>query len=184
MLLVAAGFGVLLALGAVRASIGDFLGAVGLAFLAGVASMGILLTAMLAVGVPYNARVILGAAIAISGGGILISWSRHGRGASKPKPGGRCPRQAAPRERQLLYLFIVLFGAYAVVGLLTAVGQPNNSWDSWAIWTRKAVLLTDFNHLPVPFLTDHAYLASHQDYPLLIPLLESIWFRFSGRIDT
>ena len=62
--------------------------------------------------------------------------------------------------------------------------MPMNMWDGWALWTRKALLLTDFQHLAAAFFTDRAYADTHQNYPLLLPLVESIWFRFAGQIDT
>jgi hypothetical protein len=78
----------------------------------------------------------------------------------------------------------VLFGAYAIVGLFRASVMPLNVWDGWALWTRKALLLTDFSHLPTAFFTQASYLSTHQNYPLLLPVLEATWFRFAGTVDT
>ncbi|HEY5317738.1 MAG TPA: hypothetical protein VIJ20_07140, partial [Solirubrobacteraceae bacterium] len=127
--------------------------------------------------------VIVAVGVAAGGGGF--AWRRRGPHLDRPR---RRWSLAALRTllhgRLLLAAFVVVFGTYAIVGLVTFSMTPNVSWDAWAIWSLKATLLTDFSHLPAHFFTGHAYLPTHQDYPLLLPLLESMWFRFAGVTDT
>ncbi len=181
LLLAAAGMGVLATLGLVEYSLGAMIGAMGLAFLTGAAAIGTLLLALLTVGVPYGTGsvVVVGLLVAITG--ALMAFGPRREGSQGPH--GLRTISRSPLAG-LIVLLAAMFVAYAMVGFFRASVTPMNVWDGWALWTRKAMLLTDFHHLPTPFFTDRAYVATHQNYPLLLPLLESIWFRFGGEIDT
>jgi hypothetical protein len=74
--------------------------------------------------------------------------------------------------------------SYLVIWLVSYVETPVHVWDGWSIWTRKAMILDQFRGLPRSFFVDPAYRFMHQDYPLLLPLLESVYFRAMGTVDT
>jgi hypothetical protein len=199
LLLAGAGLGVLYALGLVELSLGPLVGALGLGFLTGVASVGALLLAALVIGIAYSIATIAAAALAVAavawGVGFLRLRLRSARGGHGPVLSravlgalrtrfSRARVVANLRANRFLALFVLAFGIYAIVGLVTAAVTPVTEWDAWAIWTPRAVLLTDFQHLPVDFFTGPAFQLPHQNYPLLVPLLESIWFRSAGTVDT
>src|SRR5207248_3353812 len=73
---------------------------------------------------------------------------------------------------------------YAIGGLLAASRTAIEHWDGWAIWTRKAVVLSSWNQLPAGIFEHSSSGMPHPDYPLLLPLFESVQFRVSGAIDT
>jgi hypothetical protein len=85
------------------------------------------------------------------------------------------------------WIAVIVVAALAVFAVLTyrwARVQPLQAWDSWSIWARKGTLLSDYNHLPTAFFTSPVYAFMHPDYPLLLPLYESSWFRVIGSADT
>ncbi|MEA2198372.1 MAG: hypothetical protein QOJ25_2423 [Solirubrobacteraceae bacterium] len=197
LLLAGAGMGVLWAVAFVEFSPRGLVGAFGLAFLTGVASVGALLVTALVVGIPYNLGTIVVASLGVAalGWGVGLVRRRSAlvrlRGRSWRLDLGGVRRRFSPRSVQgylsanrFLVVFALAFAIYAVVGLVTAAVTPLTQWDAWAIWTPKALVLTNFQHLPVGFFTGPSYLLPHQDYPLLVPLLESIWFRSAGTVDT
>lgn len=183
-LLTTAGVGVLSALDVLELSFGSVVAGLGLAFLTGVASVGVLLVIVLVVGVPYTAATIALIAIAVGGGGAIASKGLPAGRGLRLRPSAKPNLVALLREHRFVVLFVIIFATYAIVGGLRAAVMPLSAWDAWAVWTQKAVLLTDFHHIPAAFFTDPAYAATHQNYPLLVPLLESMWFRFAGEINT
>jgi hypothetical protein len=61
--------------------------------------------------------------------------------------------------------------------------RPLSDWDSWSIWTRKAVVLTN-GGLDANVFAGVPYGFAHLDYPILLPLFESVYFRAMGIADT
>lgn len=183
-LFVVVGIGVLSALDLIRPSFTDVIAGLGLSFLTGVATLGLVLIALLTIGVPYNAVTILVAAIlvAITAATGAKFFRRRDSREGPARPTRRLRDQIS--AHRVLSVCIAIFAVFAIVGLVEASVTPLASWDAWAIWTRKALLLTYYERIPAAYFTDHAYLATHQDYPLLLPVLESIWFRFAGTVNT
>jgi|GEM_PF-818406 len=189
LLLAGCGLTLLGGLGQVRRSALELAAALGLAFLCGAAAVGQLTILALVAGIPFTALTVTGVAIAISSCAIAVMW-RRGVGLAAPRqrrPGG--PRGLAGYRgillaHPILTAFVLVFGIYAVIGAVRADVMPMSLWDGWAIWARKAILVTDFSHLPAAFFNTAPYGASHPDYPLLLPLLEATWFRFADHVDT
>jgi hypothetical protein len=76
----------------------------------------------------------------------------------------------------------------ALVGWLILAGidaafHPMADFDGWAIWSNKGLMLFSFDGVPPPF-TSEAYNYMHRDYPILLPLLESLTFRAIGDANT
>jgi hypothetical protein len=74
--------------------------------------------------------------------------------------------------------------AYAISGGFMARVRPLQDWDAWSIWSRKAEMLVHTGRLPTDFFSSSAYAFMHPDYPLLVPVFESIEYRAMGTVDT
>jgi len=193
-----AGFGVLAALRVVRLSLGGVAAALGLAFFVGVSVVLLAGIALLCVDAPVDIGTLGAVAALVGAGGLAVSWRRVGWSRPDRASWARMARRAstrsardAPRAIGRLgperWLAVVVVGALAVFAVLTyrwAQVQPLEVWDSWSIWARKGTLLADYSHLPTAFFTSPVYAFMHPDYPLLLPLYESSWFRVVGSADT
>jgi hypothetical protein len=193
-----AGFGVLAALRFVRPTLAGVAAALGLAFFVGVAVVPLAGIALLCVGAPVDISVLSIVAVLVGSGGVAVAWRRAGYrrpapsswGRMRPRPSTRSAKDALQSMRRLTperWLAIVVIGALALFAALTyrwAQVQPLDVWDSWSIWARKGTLLADYSHLPTAFFTSPVYAFMHPDYPLLLPLYESTWFRVLGSADT
>jgi hypothetical protein len=177
-LLVLAGEGILLALGIVRRSVRDMLAAAGLAYLVGIAAVMPIGIAALAAGSSFGVAAFVAVCALLGLGG---AWAR-GTGAPGNWSGHRADAPG-PSERKGLIVLAVLCACYVLVLVAVSVGQPLDDWDAWSIWSRKAIILTELGGLSSEFFTADAYAFMHQDYPLLLPLLESTYFRFMGSLD-
>lgn len=176
-LLVLAGYGVLLGLGIVRLTLRSALPALGLAYLAGVCAVFLVGVALLVAGVGFHLPLFTATCLVFMVGGVLLG----ARASSLSREGelGRDP--ALPRVvKPSLTILGLLTAGYLVVLLLAAAVQPMDAWDAWSIWTHKAMLLAHFDGLPERFFAGPAYGFMQQEYPLLLPLLESIHLRAMG----
>jgi hypothetical protein len=181
-----AGFGVLNGVGFLRGSLSDSFAAIGLAFLAGICFVMTLAIALLTIGVPFRlpAFVVLSLATAVVG---LLSRREWLRMLRLRRPALQSPRSAMRKANLQTWaaaLGVVGFGAYVVIGTQAARVQPLNAWDAWSIWTRKAEVLFFSGSLPTDFFASSAYVFMHPDYPILLPVFESVHFRAMGTIDT
>lgn len=79
-------------------------------------------------------------------------------------------------------LLVVLVGTGATG--LVAAQQPHGAWDAWAVWNFKARWLAlagvDWQGL----LTEPAFLSSHPDYPLFVPLSIARLWAVTGGVST
>jgi hypothetical protein len=185
-LFVLAGFGVLNTAGLLRNSLCDAFAVIGLAFLAGVSFVITVAIALLTIGVPFRLPAFVALSVATAVIGLLIrrQWLEALRpsGSVLTDPQGVL-RRTNP-QAWIAAVTLVAFAAYAGVGAVTARVRPLIEWDSWSIWTRKAEMLFYSGSLPADFFTSSAYTFMHPDYPILVPVFESIQFRAMGTIDT
>jgi hypothetical protein len=149
----------------------------GLAYLLGVASLMILLTLELVLGVPITALTIVG-----SGVGLVVLGLVAGRLRKRPVPRLRPPSWRFPG----LTLFGALFAAGIVVyveGLVRAdrLSGIVGEWDSWAFWMPKAKSVYFFGRLQPDFLVDLPQLPS---YPPGMALIQAGAFHGMGSADT
>ena len=176
-----AGYGVLNAIGFLRATLWDFLAAVGLAFLAGLCFVLMLGIALLTVGIPFRlpAFVAVSLVTAVLGLAVRREWI-----------GGLRLRIRLPALREVpMQAWIALptlaaFLYYAEEGIQATRWRPLVEWDSWSIWSRKAEVLFHTGTLPTDFFASSSYIFMHADYPMLIPLFESIQYRAMGTVNT
>jgi hypothetical protein len=181
LLLVLAGQGVLLGIGITHFRLKTLVASLGLAYLAGTAATMLLGILLLTLGVELKLPVFVVLALGVAAVGTGLAFRR---GGARPPV-----REQAPGSRPgrgplvLIGLAVVLLAAVLVIGLVDAGVRPIQDWDAWSIWTRKAIVLTS-DGLDPRFFAGGAYEFSHLDYPILLPLFESIHFRAMGVADT
>jgi hypothetical protein len=125
--------------------------------------------------VAVGPRGLLLSAFALTTLDIACRARRSGRAFGWPRG-----RPSLGRDETL-----VLVGISAIVGtaLVGFAQMPLKAWDGWAIWAARARFLYDWGGASSPPFTNHAYLATHLDYPLVLPSLEALVFRSLGRFD-
>jgi hypothetical protein len=181
-LFVLAGYGVLNAIGILRGALWEFVAAAGLAFLTGVSFVVTLGIAFLTFGLPFRlpAFVAVSGATFVAGMMLRRDWLHtlrrpHLREVSLR----RMPAQAWIAVPTLgAFLFLVEEGVQALRW------RPLVEWDAWSIWSRKAEMLFHTGALPTDFFASSAYAFMHPDYPILIPVFESLQYRAMGTINT
>jgi hypothetical protein len=183
-----AGYGVLNAIGLLRATFVDFLTAVGLAFLAGLSFVLLIGIGLMTVGVPFGLPAFLAVSLATAVVGLALrrEWVRGFR-AGLRRPGLHDVRARIRRPSPLAWIAIPTLAAfliYAEEGIQATRWRPLVEWDSWSIWSRKAEVLFHTGTLPTDFFASSSYIFMHADYPILIPLFESIQYRAMGTVDT
>jgi hypothetical protein len=179
------GYGVLNAMGFLRTTAVDWLGALGLSFLAGVIWVSLFAVALLTVGIPLTLTtfVVLSTGTAVAGLSLRRDW------LSMVRP---CPNTGGLRQRARSLPWYAWAGgatlagffAYALSGGFMAAVRPLQDWDAWSIWSRKAEMLFHTGRLTTDFFASSAYTFMHPDYPLLVPVFESIEYRAMGAVDT
>src|SRR4051812_5404925 len=129
------------------------LAAAGLGYVAGLAAVLLAGVLLLCAGVPVTIPTLVVVAVVLTAAGVGAAL-RDGRRPPWPLPRVVVP---APRtwnvERWIVTVTLVVLAVYAVLGYNAAVEQPLTAWDSWSIWGRKAILLSQTGTLPTFFLT-------------------------------
>jgi hypothetical protein len=142
---------------------------VGVAYMAGVSAVGVISTLLLMAGLAlrgWQALVLCGLIAALG----LVRRER--------------PETAAPKtDWRVAGPAVGLLGGYLAVLFVQCLFQALNSWDAWAKWTMKARAIVLLGGLDTSVFANEAYRPLVLDYPMLIPALEAIDFRFMGRLD-
>lgn len=141
----------------------------GVAYMAGVGTVGVLSTLMLLAGLALRGWQVLVLCALFASLGLV----RRDRSVAT----------AAKTDRRIALPAGGLLGGYLVVLFVQCVFQALNSWDAWAKWTMKARAIVLLGGLDTSVFANHAYQPLVLDYPMLIPGLETIDFRFMGRLD-
>jgi hypothetical protein len=178
-----AGVGILAAVGWVPWSVREALASLGLAFLTGLCALLLLGTVFVTIGVAFSMPVFLATAVAI--GVATLLFARRRRPTSTSPETGRRSGTPGLRGIELVLLMglgLVLVG-WLVVGGIDSAFHPLANSDGWAIWANKGVMLSSFSDVPPPFSSDE-YTYMHLDYPIVLPLLESLMFRATDTINT
>lgn len=142
---------------------------VGVAYMAGVGAVGVISTLLLMAGLALRGWQALVLCALVASLGLVP------RGRAEEKPRRTDWRVGLP--------FGGLLGGYLAVLFVQCVYQPLNSWDAWAKWTMKARAIVLLGGLDTSVFANQAYRPLVLDYPMLIPTLEAIDFRFMGRLD-
>jgi hypothetical protein len=171
LLLLGVGIAALSAVGGWRTRC-DLVRSAGLAYVGGVALLGVTLSIELALGVPFSLATILltGAAICAVAIGARRPLARF-----HPEPRERRARGAG--------LVAAIFGLMVVVYLeaLFRAGRllGLSTWDAWAFWVPKAKAIYFFGGLDEQFFRE----LPNPSYPPLLPALEASAFHFMGSPD-
>ena len=144
---------------------------VGLAYMLGVAGLGVALTLSLVLGIPFSLLTILLTGLVLAVGGLLVGI-RLGR----PRPVlGPAPRRIGLAGAALAALVIVyleaLFRAARLSGLY--------AFDAWSFWVPKAKAIYFFDGLDEQFFSE----LPNATYPPLVPTIEATAFHFMGSAD-
>ena len=141
----------------------------GVAYMAGLGTVGVVSTLMLMAGLALHGWQVLVLCA------LLASLGLVGR--------DRLVGTSAKTDRRVALPTGGLLGGYLVVLFVQCVFQALNSWDAWAKWTMKARAIVLLGGLDTSVFANHAYQPLVLDYPMLIPALEAVDFRFMGRLD-
>jgi hypothetical protein len=145
----------------------------GIAYMVGVAVIGVLATLGLIGGLALTAWQVLAACFVLA----ALGFVRRG--------GALAPGLPVERGARLLVAGIgALLGIYLAALLLRSYAEPLRHWDAWSFWTAKARAIVTLGGLDSRYFAGAAYQTFHRDYPLFVPSLEAIDFRFMGRITT
>lgn len=180
-----AGLAVLLALGLVDLRPARLLAALGLGYLTGVAAICVPMLWLLQAGITASmpAFVAVAGLVGVVSTAVFVVRVRRGDARIElARPRLRRPRLGT--DGIVIALFVVVAGAFLVVGYAYARVVLLDARDAWAIWTFKAVALTETSGFPSQFLAAPQYAAFHPEYPLLLPLFESLHFRAAGTNNT
>jgi hypothetical protein len=153
----------------------DIPGRIALLYMIGLAVVGIAATWALIAGLALAPwQVIAGCALIAAGGALA--------------PAPRAPLlPRVPRVTSESWPVIAVAAGVAMISALLLVDafyRPLAEWDAWAMWTMKARAIVLLGGLDPHMFASPGYRLLHLDYPLLLPGLEAIDFRFMGALDT
>jgi hypothetical protein len=151
----------------------EYLRFAGLAYLLGVATLGIIWTLLLVVGVPLGAGtiVVAPALVVVVGLGVGAKLRRE-----RPSL-GRFPR--------LTLAALAAAAGIGLAGLLleslfrAARLHPLVAFDAWAFWVPKAIAIYDFDELDEQLFTQ----LPGPTYPPLVPIVDAVAFHAMGSAD-
>lgn len=179
-----AGLGILRAIGLVPRRPQGMAAALGLAYLTGASVVPVVLIALLVVGIPFTLETFAVVLALCIGLGALRRRAGPEEPIARGEPWWREPWRSWPIDTWVVGAFVVLFGAFATIGMLSALEMPLTEWDAWSIWARKAQMLTEHDSLVDGFWTSSSYSWAHLDYPIQLPVWEALHFRAAGEFDT
>ncbi len=186
LLLAVAGLGLLFAIGLVPLRPAPLLAALGLGYILGTAAVPVALIALLVIGVPFNLGTFLVVVALCVGAGLVRLWQQRPPVAppTATEPSWwRQPWRSWPVDAWVIVGFVVVFGAFALFGLISVWKAPIVEWDAWSIWARKAQMLTGHETLVPDFFASPSYVWVHLEYPLQLPLWEALHSRVNGSFE-
>jgi hypothetical protein len=136
----------------------------GLAYMAGVAALGLAGQLLLIGGVALTVWQVIAVSAALLAAGAAVAR-------------GRATGKQAWRVRGALIAVVALVAAFLVLLGVDFLFQPLWKWDSWAMWTAKARSIVLLDGLDPGYFRTAALVPEH---PLLLPVIEAIDFRFMG----
>jgi hypothetical protein len=147
----------------------------GVAYMCGLSSVSVLATLVPIWGGRLSGGVIVGIAAAIGVAGLAV-------GIAKRRPRPRRVESWALRDLSavvpiaLAALCVLLLGSFFRAARIS----PLTSWDAWAFWMSKAKAIYFFGGLDPSYFRQLA----GPSYPILVPTLAAMNFRFMGSADT
>lgn len=147
----------------------------GVAYLAGAATVGVLAALGLIAGLSLVGWQLVAICAGLAALTLIPRPTARGFG---PALAGGGPGRWVARSIQ------IAIGGYLGLQFIHDALKPLIDWDSWAMWTMKAKALVILGGLDPRLFAGQAYRPLHLDYPLLMPALEAMDFRFMGNFDT
>jgi hypothetical protein len=144
----------------------------GLAYLLGVALMGVTLSIELALSAPFSFFTVVLTGVALALGAVVL------------RPPFARWRPQLPETRPRGGTLVALAGVVLVVVYLEALFRSArlsalSAWDAWAFWVPKAKAIYFYGGLDEQFFRELA----NPSYPPLVPALEAAAFHFMGSPD-
>jgi hypothetical protein len=155
---------------------GEYGSLAGVAYICGLAAVCGLGTLVPIFGGSLSAVIILALVAGVAGAGVVLGFLRR---RSMP-PAAEWPGLPSRPESYVSLGLAILTGAALFEFFLVARIQPLTEWDGWAFWMTKAKAIYYFGGLPA-WVFEHA---AGPSYPLFIPTLAAMNFRFMGSADT
>jgi hypothetical protein len=141
----------------------------GVAYMAGIATVGVLSTLLLMAGLSLRGwQVLVLCALLAALGLVPVERAED----DVPRPAWPVALPAGG-----------LLGGYLAVLFVQCLYQPLNTWDAWSDWGMKARALVLLGGLKASLFANPAYTSLHLDYPILMPSIEATAFRFMGHPD-
>ena len=144
----------------------------GLAYLAGVASAGVLWTLLLIVGLPFSLATVLAVPLAVS---ALAGFAGRRRGRRLPALGS----VGAGAGLFVAAVAIAAAGLVLQAAFRSARLSGLYSWDAWSFWVPKGKAIYFFGGLDEQFFTA----LPGSSYPPLVPVLDAAAFHVMGSAD-
>jgi hypothetical protein len=142
----------------------------GLAYLVGLAAVGVLLVTELVLGVPFGVASVLCTALAVAAAGLGV---RLRRGGGLREPSVRISPLLTAAGAALAIVYLEAFFRSGRLALLAG-------WDPMGFWVPRAKAIYFFGGLDEQLFRE----LPNASYPPLIPALEAAAFEFMGSADT
>ena len=153
----------------------EFLRFIGVAYLVGVASLTVLLTLEIVLGIPFGPATFLVSATTIAVGGILAGVLR-----GRSRPGFRPPGWRLGPPSLVAAAFAAAIGLFLEALFRSTRLLPLFETDSWWVWTIRAKALYFFGDLG----GDELVRGTNLSYPPGLSLLQAAAFEAMGGTDT
>jgi hypothetical protein len=144
----------------------------GLAYLLGIASLGIVWTVVLVVGVPFGSVTIAVTSVALVALGAGVG-ARRGHRVERGD-GARLARPALVALGGVALVAVYLLALFRVARL-----QGLFSFDAWAFWVARGKAVYFFDTLDAQIFSE----VPHPSYPPVIPILDAAAFHAMGADD-
>ena len=144
----------------------------GLAYMLGVALVGVVLSLELVLGIPFSFASIVLTCVLLAAGAVGL---RRPLARWRPRLRSERARGVGPVSIAFGVLVIVYLEALFRAGRLAGL----SAWDAWAFWVPKAKAIYYFGGLDEQFFRELA----NPSYPPLVPALEAAAFHFMGSVD-
>jgi hypothetical protein len=146
----------------------------GLAYLLGVAALGVLWTLLLAVGVPFGGTTILVTGAAVIGGGIAIGRGRRHRVERR-----RFELARLQASSLVTAAGVAVVGVYLEALFRSARLQGLFSFDGWAFWVPRGKAIYFFDGFDEQVFAN----VPNPSYPPVVPILDAAAFHAMGSAD-
>lgn len=150
----------------------------GIAHMLGFAAVTLTATQVLVAGRSLGVAAVVAISLLLLAAGIGVARLR-----SLPLPGRPSLRPPAGLPRGIDVLGIVpaiLVTLVVLAGVRASMGAGVSHWDAWAFWVPKGIGIFEFGGIDEELLRT----TGAPSYPLVVPALHAMAFRFMGSADT